>query len=178
MTRRTGFAYAALALLGAPAVGAQDSRWRLLETQDELSGARDRRLILRAENWSAGGATLIIACGDHIPGAEGRTLLLNGGMPLHPFGGVAAAYAEISFDAGRTSERHYWRLMDDGGARVAFIGDSRSPFFSDSLFTRLIAAAAVEVRYRALGGDQAVRFDLRGLREELRKLPACRWPGL
>ena len=46
-------AWSVLALTAAPAVAAQASKWRLLETQDELTGAQDRRLILRAEGWTA-----------------------------------------------------------------------------------------------------------------------------
>ena len=178
MTRRAWLPCAALALFIAPAAGAQASKWRLVETQDDLSGAQDRRLILRAENWQAGGATLIVSCGDRVPGVDGRTLLLNGGEPLHPFGGEAAAYAEVTFDTARAAERHYWHLMDDGGARLAFIGEPESPYFSEKVFARLLASATLNVRYRALGGERTVRFDVRGLREQLRHLPACRWPGL
>jgi hypothetical protein len=178
MVRWRWLAWSVLALTAAPAVAAQASKWRLLETQDELTGAQDRRLILRAEGWTAGGATLILACGDRLPGIEGRTLLLNAAEPLHPFGGAGTAYAEVAFDTSRTRERHYWRMLDGAGAQVVFVGDEANPVFSEPLFARLLGANIVEVRCRVLGGDRVIRFELRGLREELRHLSACRWPGL
>jgi hypothetical protein len=167
-----------VALAAAPAVVAQASSWRLVQTQDELTGAQDRRLILRAEGWAPGGATLVVACGDRLPGAAGRTLLLNAAEALYPFGGDGAAYAEVSFDGGRTHARHYWRTLDGTGSQVALVGDATTAPFSEALFTRLLGADTLDVRYRALGGERAIRFALRGLRDELRHLPACRWPGL
>ena len=161
----------------APAVAAQGSSWRLLETQDELTGAQDRRLILRADGWVPGGATLVVACGDRLPGGAGRTVLLNAAEPLYPFGGEGAAYAEVSLDSGRTRARQYWRMLDGAGATVALVGDTSSPLFSEAFFTRLLGAEALDLRYRALGGERVVRFTLRGLRDELRHLSACRWPG-
>jgi len=178
MARWGRLTWSVLALAAAPAVAAQASKWRLVETQDELTGARDRRLIQRAEGWTPGGATMIVACGDRLPGVGGRTVLLNAAEPLYPFGGDAAAYAEVSFDAGRTRERHYWKTLDAAGAQVAFVGDQDSPVFSETLFGKLLAAEGVELRYRTLGGERVVRFQLRGLRDELRHLSACRWPGL
>jgi len=168
----------ALALVLAPAVAAQASGWRLVETQDELTGAQDRRLVLRAEGWAPGGATLVIVCGDRLPGAAGRTLLLNAAEPLYPFGGNGAAYAEVSFDGGRTNARHYWRMLDGAGAQLALVGDEAGPQFSETFFARLLAADTLDLRYRALGGERAVRFALRGLRDELPHLPACHWPGV
>lgn len=178
MARWGWLTWSALALAVAPAVAAQTSTWRLVETQDELTGARDKRLILRAEGWTSGGATLIVACGDRLPAAQGRTLLLNAAEPLYPFGGDAAAYAEVSFDRGRSHERHYWKMLDGANARIALMGDEPSPLFSDTLFTRLLGADTVAVKYRALGGERAIRFAVRGLRDELRHLSGCRWPGL
>lgn len=177
MVRWRWLACSAVALTVAPPVAAQASRWRLVETHDELTGAGDRRLILRAEGWTAGGATMILACGDRLPGIEGRTLLLNAAEPLHPFGGDATAYAEVAFDTSRTHERHYWRMLDGAGAQVVFVGDDANPAFSEPFFTKLLGANVLEVRCRALGGDRVIRFELRGLREELRHLSACRWLG-
>lgn len=157
-------------------LASQAAKWRLLETQDELTGASDKRLILRSEGWTPGGATLIVVCGDRIPGAEGRALLLNAGEALQPFGGDALAYAEVSFDANPTRERHYWRLYDGGGARLAHAGDERNPLFAEALFRKLLAADDVEIRYRALGGERSARFDLRGLGPQLRRLTGCTWP--
>ena len=121
---------------------------------------------------------MIGAAGDRLPGLAGRPGLLNAAEPLYPFGGDAQAYAEVSFDGGRTHARQYWRTLDGGGAQVALVGDDASPFFSEAFFTRLIAADALEVRFRALGGERVARFAVRGLREELRHLPGCRWPGV
>src|SRR5690349_4971536 len=45
-----------LTLLPLAAVRPLDSAWRFVETTDDLTGASDRRLILRADNWSATGA--------------------------------------------------------------------------------------------------------------------------
>ncbi len=177
MTLRSLLLPCLLACVALPdSLAGQATKWRLLETQDELTGARDKRLILRSESWSPGGATLIVLCGDRIPGAEGRALLLNAGEALQPFGGDALAYAEISFDGNRTRERHYWRLYDGGGARLAYAGDERNPLFAEALFKKLLSAEGMEIRYRALGGERAVRFDLRGLAEQLRALSACTWP--
>jgi len=169
------FILIAALLAGASPGATQTSKWRLVESRDELTGASDKRLILRAEGWTAGGATLIVVCGDRIPGDAGRAVLLNAGEPLQPFGGDARAYAEVSFDGGRTSLRHYWPLFDGGGARLAYVGDDRS-LFSATQFAKLLSAAAVTIRYRTLDGDRTARFDLTGLREELRHLSGCTWP--
>lgn len=166
----------AVLLASASSLAAQTPKWRLVETQDELSGARDKRLILRAEGWDPGGPTLIVVCGDRIPGDGGRALLLNAGEPLQPFGGDSRAYVEISLDGGRAWERHYWPLVDGGGTRLAYAGDERA-LFSEALFNRLLSAQAAVLRYRSIGGDRTVRFDLTGLREELRHLSQCAWPG-
>ena len=55
-------------LLPLAAVRPLDSAWRLVETADDLTGAADRRLILRADDWHATGApdavitaTLVVA---------------------------------------------------------------------------------------------------------------------
>jgi len=166
------------ALAAAPAP-AQDPKWRLIETQDELSGGpeQDRRLILRAEGWTRGGATLVVACGDRVPGSERRTLLFNGGEPLHPFGGEPVAYAEMTFDRRGARAGQYWRFFEPGPSRVAYMGEQRSPYFSEALFRKLLAAESVEVRYRTIGGERSARFDLRGLEAELRRLPGCTWPA-
>lgn len=175
---RWGWVTCAALVATAPALAAQGSSWRLVETQDELTGAQDKRLILRAEGWAPGGATLVVACGDRLSGGAGRTLLLNAAEPLYPFGGEGAAYAEASFDGGRTHTRHYWRMLDGAGTHVALVGDTTGPLFSEAFFAKLLGAESLELRYRALGGERVVRFALRGLRDELRHLSACRWPGL
>lgn len=170
-----GWLMAAL-LISAPPAAAQTSKWRLVETQDELTGASDKRLILRAEGWTAGGATLLLVCGGRIAGDAGRTLLLNAGEPLQPFGGDARAYVELSRDGGRSWERHYWALVDGAGARVASADDERGRF-PEALLVTLYAAPALIVRYRTLGGDRTARFDLTGLQDELQHLSGCSWPA-
>jgi len=165
-------------LLTANSLAAQTSKWRLVETQDELSGdsVRDKRLILRADGWTTGGATLVVVCGDRIPGDAHRTMLFNAGEPLEPFGGEARAYVEVSFDGGRGWERHYWSLTERASTPVAYVGDEGTPF-SVALFVRLQSARTAIVRYRVIGGDRTARFDLTGLRDELRHLSACTWPA-
>lgn len=175
--------YLPIALLvgaaSAAPVAAQEPKWLFIETQDELSGGpeQDRRLILRAEGWTRGGATLVVACGDRVPGSERRTLLFNGGEPLHPFGGEPVAYAEVTFDRRGEHAGQYWRFFGSGPSHVAYVGEQRSPYFSEALFRKLLAAETVEVRYRTIGGERTARFDVRGFEAELRRLPGCTWPA-
>jgi len=168
----------AAGVVNASDLAAQSSKWRLVETQDEVTGdsVRDTRLILRAEGWTTGGATLVLVCGDRIPGDAHRTMLFNAGEPLEPFGGEARAYVEVSFDGGRAWERHFWSLTERTSTPVAYVGDEGAPF-SVALFIRLQSARTATVRYRVIGGDRTARFDLTGLRDELRHLSACTWPA-
>jgi invasion protein IalB len=59
---------------------------------------------------------------------------------------------------------------------VAYLGADKSPYFSPQLFSQLLAAGKLTVKYRAFGAEQTVSFRLTGLREALSQLPACRWP--
>ena len=163
-----------------------DSVWRLVETTDDLTGATDRRLILRADNWSATvapngstRATLVVACGDRLPNADGRSLLFFAGQPLEPIGNELA-YAELRFD-NQPTIRAYLTIVEVGDARrdrqVAFLGTDQSPYFSAPLFARLLAAERLAVTIRAYGEVRTVAFHPVGLREALGQLPDCRWTG-
>jgi len=171
-----------------------DSAWRLVETTDDLTGASDRRLILRADNWNAAGspdvavtATLVLACGDRIPNADGKSLLFFAGRPLEPFGNELA-YAELRFDDQARPIQAYFTIFDYGqavvtpagrrGARqVAFLGTDQSPYFSQALFEQLRGAGKLSVTYRAYGETHHVTFHLGGLSDALPQLTACRWTG-
>lgn len=168
------------------AVRAADSAWRLVETTDDLTGATDRRLILRADNWSGAApangatrATLVLACGDRLPNADGKSLLFFAGQPLEPFGNELA-YVELRFDDQPRPIKAYLTLTDVGDhhdRQVAFLGTDQSPYFSGPLFDRLVAAGQLSVTYRAYGDARTVSFHLAGLRDGLARLPGCRWPG-
>jgi len=177
---------------------AQGSKWRLLDTRDELTGAVDRRLILRAEGAPARrhtdspdkyrGASLIVACGERLPADSGRTLLFYAGMPLEPFGGAEHGYAEVRFSDQRSFTDTYLLLLDYGetvvqadrtpsGRHVAFLGSQRTPYYSDSTLRQMIRSERLTVRFRPLGAaSMAVEFDLRGLAAELSHLNPCHWP--
>lgn len=184
-----------LALLSLAAVRPPDSGWRLIEATDDLTGAIiDHRLILRAENWSpaptpsteASTATLVVACGDRLPNAGGKSLLFFGGQPLEPFGNELA-YAELRFDDQPRPIKAYLTILDYGDAvatsgrrttrQVAFLGTDQSPYFSRPLFDQLLAAGKLSVTYRTYGEMRRVVFRLAGLREALPQLPACTWTG-
>ena len=156
-----------------------DSAWRLVETTDDLTGASDRRLILRAENWNAATATatLVVVCGDRIPSSEGRSLLFFAGQPLEPFGNEL--YAELRFDDQPRPIKAYLTILDMVDAhparQVAFLGTDQSPYFSRPLLDQLMAAGKLSVTYRAYGEVRTVSFHPTGLREALPQLPGCRF---
>ncbi len=173
-----------LTLLPLAAVRPLDSAWRLVETTDDLTGATDRRLILRADNWKATGApaaastaTLILACGDRIPNADGKSLLFFAGQPLEPFGNELA-YAELRFDDQPRPIKAYLTIFAYGGGRqVAFLGTDKTPYFSRPLFDQLMSATKLSVTYRAFSESHRVTFQLGGLSDALAQLPACHWTG-
>lgn len=183
-----------LTLVPLAAVRSLDSAWRLVETTDDLTGASDRRLILRADNWNPTGApevattaTLVLACGDRIPNADGKSLLLFAGQPLEPFGNELA-YAELRFDDQPRPIKAYFTIFDYGqaavtptgrrqGRQVAFLGTDQSPYFSRPLFDLLTTAGKLTVTYRAYGDTHRVTFHPAGLTEALSQLAACRWTG-
>jgi hypothetical protein len=183
-----------LAILPLAATRPVDSAWRLVETTDDLTGATDRRLILRADDWrnpsgvpadNRPGATLVLACGDRIPSVEGKSLFFFAGQPLEPFGNEQA-YAELRFDDQPRPLKTFLTILDYGDAfmtptgrrvsrEVAFLGTDQSPYFSRPLFDRLLAAGKLTVTYRAFGEIRTVIFHLVGLREALPQLQGCRW---
>ena len=183
-----------LSLVPLAAVRPLDSAWRLVETTDDLTGATDRRLILRADNWHVTGppdaattATLVLACGDRVPNADGKSLLFFAGQPLEPFGNELA-YAELRFDDQPRPIKAYFTIFDYGeavvtpagrrGARqVAFLGTDQSPYFSRPLFDQLLTAGKLSVTYRAYGDNHRVTFHLAGLSDALSQLTACHWTG-
>ncbi len=172
------------------------SNWHLVETTDDLTAARDRRLIVRADDWPTvrdttameeyRRATIVLACGDRIPGSEGKSLLFYAGQPLEPFG-RELAYVELRFDGHPTPIKAFLTILDNGDAvvtatgrranrQVAFLGGDKTPYFSPQLFSQLLGAGKLAVKYRAYGAEQTVSFRLSGLREALRQMPGCRWP--
>lgn len=175
-----------LTLLPLAAIRPTDSAWRLVETTDDLTGASDRRLILRADHWSAAAgspnvttrATLVLACGDRLPNADGKSLVFFAGQPLEPFGN-AQAYAELRFDDQPSPIKTYFTIQDVADARashqVAFLGTNQSPWFSRALFDHLLTAGKLDVTYRAYGEVRRVTFHLAGLGDALPQLPACHW---
>jgi hypothetical protein len=169
-----------LTLLPLAAVRPAESAWRLVETTDDLTGASDRRLILRAENWNAATATatIVVACGDRIPSSEGRSLLFFAGRPFEPFGNELG-YAELRFDDQPHPIKAYLTILDVGDARatrqVAFLGTDQSPYFSRPLLDQLMAAGKLSVTYRAYGEVRTVSFHPVGLREALPQLAGCRF---
>jgi hypothetical protein len=180
------------------AVQAQAGGWRRVESTDDLTASSDRRLILRAEDWPARrhtsspdqfkGATLIVSCGDRLPGDSGRSLLLFAGEPLQPFGGGEFAAATVRF-AGDAKPRSYeMAILDRGDALViptggrstrhlAFLGERDHPYYSADFLRRLSAADTVHVEYAVFGGTRSVTFLTRGLARQLSYLERCRWPG-
>ena len=181
---------------GLSAQSPQSPGWRLVETTDDLTGATDRRLIVRADDWPSvrdtaaveeyRRATIILACGDRMPGSEGRSLLFFAGQPLEPFG-RELGYVEFRFDGRPTPIKAFLTILDYGDAvvtatgrratrQVAYLGTNKSPYFSPQLFSQLLAAGRLTVKYRAFGAEQTVSFRLSGLREALPQLPGCRWP--
>jgi hypothetical protein len=173
-----------LSLLPLAAVRPLDSAWRLVETTDDLTGATDRRLILRADNWNAAGgpdvattATLVLACGDRIPNVDGKSLLFYAGQPLEPFGNELA-YVELRFDDQPRPIKAYLTISAYGGGRqVAFLGSDQSRYFSRPLFDRLTGASKLSVTYRAFSETHRVTFHLAGLSDALSQLSACHWTG-
>jgi hypothetical protein len=169
-----------LTLIPLAAIRPADSPWRLVETTDDLTGASDRRLILRAENWNAATATatLVVACGDRLPSSEGRSLLFFAGQPLEPFGNELG-YAELRFDDQPRPIKAYLTIQDVGDAhparQIAFLGADQSPYFSRALLEQLMAAGKLSVTYRTYGEVRTVSFHPAGLREAIPQLPGCRF---
>jgi hypothetical protein len=181
-------------LLLTTSSAAAQSAWRLVQTTDELTAATDTRLILREDAWptepakaadSFRGATLVIVCGHRLPSAGGRTLLLSADQPMQPFGDNLA-YAELRFDSDSASTKAYFTTLPASSGiavesgrsyprYVSFLGSEQSPYFSPRIFTRLVAATRLTIRYRAYGTDRSATFRLTGLAEALGKLPECRW---
>ena len=168
-----------LTLIPLAAARPADSAWRLVETTDDLTGAGDRRLILRAEHWNATSvtATIVVACGDRIPSSEGRSLLFFAGQPFEPFGNEL--YAELRFDDQPRPIKAYLTILDVVDAhparQVAFLGTDQSPYFSRPLLDQLMAAGKLSVTYRAYGEVRTVSFHPAGLREALPQLAGCRF---
>ena len=199
MPFRSALIAVALAAGAISDAAAQAFKWRLVETQDELSGAQDRRLILPAEGIPARrhtdspdkyrGASLVVACGERLPGDSGRTLLFYAGMHLEPFGGAEHGYAELRFSGEPRFAETYLLLLDYGeaviqsdrtasGRHTAFLGSRARPYYSDSTLVRLTRSERLTVRFRPLGAQpMTVEFDLKGLREGLPRLSGCRWPS-
>jgi hypothetical protein len=173
-----------LTLLPLAAVRPLDSPWRFVATTDDLTGAADRRLILRADNWNAPGApdavtsaTLVLACGDRIPNVDGKSLLFFAGQPLEPFGNELA-YVELRFDDQPRPIKAYLTISAYGGGRqIAFLGGDQSRYFSQPLFDQLTSAGKLSVTYRAFSETHRVTFHLAGLRDALSQLSACQWTG-
>lgn len=171
----------ALVFLAHSTASAQ-SAWRLVQTTDDLTGAgSDRRLIVRADDWPATppttadgyrGATIVLVCGDRVPGSAGRSLLFNAGQALQPFG-PEFAYAKLRFDNDSTPISAYLTMFDP--SRVTFLGDPQNPHFSPRLFGRLLGATKLTITFRAFGGDRMVSFHVAGLRAALAQVPACHW---
>lgn len=171
-----------LLVLACSTSAAAQSVWRMVETTNDLTAAgNDRRLIVRADDWPAAppttaegyaGATIVVACGDRIPNSAGRSLLFNAGQPLQPFGSEMA-YAELRFDRDSVATKVYLTMFEPN--RVTFFGEQQSPYFSQRLLGRLMAATTLKVKFRAFGGDSVVSFHVAGLRAALEQLPACHW---
>jgi len=180
-----------------PALQAQDVGWIRVESVDDLTGARDRRLILRAEGWpqlghtaapdAYKGATLVVSCGDRIPGDSGRSLLLFAGEPLQPFGGGEFAAADVWFGGDDGRHRYDMAILDRGDALVipsggrstrhlAFLGERGHPYFSADFFRRLTASDTVRLEYLVFGQTRRVVFHTDGLQRQLSYLDRCPWP--
>jgi hypothetical protein len=178
------------ALLGllAPCSGAaqagDSTRWRWVNSADELSDRTDSRLILKGMEP---GPLLLFVCGDRLPGDSARTLLFFAGESLLPFGGGADAYVEVRFANEQVWRPGYWRIYEAGepqtelpltgmSRRVAFMGSGHTPYFSTELFKRLVASDTVSIRYRVFGDSHEVRFLTAGLAATLGSRTDCRWP--
>jgi hypothetical protein len=172
-----------LTLVPLAAVRPLDSAWRFVETTDDLTGATDKRLILRADNWNAAGtpeaattATLVLACGDRIPNVDGKSLLFYAGQPLEPFGNELAA--ELRFDDQPRAIKAYLTILSvSGGRQVAFLGNDQSRYFSRPLFDQLTSATKLSLTYRAFSETHRVTFHVAGLSDALTQLGACQWTG-
>ncbi len=137
-----------LTLVPLAAVRPLDSAWRLVETTDDLTGATDKRLILRAD----------------------------AGQPLEPFGNELAA--ELRFDdQPRTIKAYLTILGVSGGRQVAFLGNDQSRYFSRPLFDQLTSATKLSLTYRAFSETHRVTFHVAGLNDALAQLGACQWTG-
>jgi hypothetical protein len=191
--KRTAFLAPCLAALAL-----QSSGWLRVETVDEYTGARDTRVILRAEEWPAlrhtshpddyKGATLVVSCGDRVPSSEGRSMLLFAGEPLMPFGGEEQAYLELSFDGQGRREGSYFTIYDFGdmlvrqtgnrsSRHVAFLGTEKSPYYSPELLDKILSSQILTVRYRTFGRDErrTVTFRVAGLQAALSGVEGCDW---
>jgi hypothetical protein len=184
---------AALLLVVAGPLAAQGG-WRLVPTTDDFTGASDRRLVLRADSTTTlPGDTatlprdardaLVVACGDRLPGAGRRSLLIHTTVPWELYG-AASGYAELRFDRPPQTLRTYPTLLDYGAItptghvvarHVAFLGTDDSPYFSARLISRLLDARTLSITYRVVGGERTLSFHVEGLREALRQLSGCDW---
>jgi hypothetical protein len=185
-----------LALPALPVQAQTATGWRMVETTDELTATHDRRLILRADDWPKlpknatpdeyKGATLVLACGDRLPSADSRSLLFFAGQPMEPYGGEGFGYAELRFDGKGTPVKAYMTQLNHGEAvsspggqrpdwYVAFLGEDKSPYFSQRLFERLLAATSLVIEYGAFGRNRTVAFQVGGLRQSLQQLSDCKW---
>jgi len=101
--------------------------------------------------------------------AAGDVAVVRGTFDWSDIGSWSAVYDLLAKSPGENIS---------AGAHVALVGDTTGPLFSEAFFAKLLDAESLDLRYRALGGERVVRFAPRGLRDELRHLSACRWPGL
>lgn len=170
--------------IGGAAQSRDSTRWRWVNTADELSGRTDTRLILSAMEP---GPILLFVCGSRLPGDSGRTLLVYSGESLLPFGGSGAAYMEVRFAGEKTWHPWYWLIYDAAGPRgelpltgmsrrVAFLGSKHNAYFSAEIFKRMLASDTVSIRYQAFGEAHEVRFLTAGLAAMLRNRSDCQWP--
>jgi hypothetical protein len=183
----------ALLLLAAAGPLAAQAGWRMVPTTDALTGTADRRLVLRADTTPTPGDTTLshrdrldaiaVVCGERLPGAAGRSLLLYTTEPWQEFG-PTQGYADLRFDGRPEAVHAYLTLLDYGvitptgrvaPRHVAFLGSEASPYFSSPILARLLAARVLTVTYRAVGAEHTLTFHVAGLPDALGQLSACRW---
>lgn len=183
----------ALLLLAVTGPLAAQTGWRLIPTTDDLTGAADRRLVVRADTTPAPADSTLphrdradaiaLVCGDRLPGATGRSLLLYTTESWQEFG-PAQGYADLRFDGHPEAVHAYLTLLDYSviaptgrvaARHVAFLGSQGSPYFSPRILARLLAARTLRVTYRGVGAERTLTFHVAGLQDALRQLSACRW---
>lgn len=190
-----------LSLAGSPLVAqvpaSEWGEWRKAAYTNDLTGAAERRLILRSTHWHQVpaspsseiyfGSTLIIACGDRMVGDSGRTMLLFPGQAFALFGDPPHALVELRFstDAKPSSHElaaHYYHdffvYENEVVAKewVAPLADGDHNVYSAPLLAKMLSADSVSIRYNAAHGWISSSFDLRGLGAQLTDLKACKWP--